>query len=131
MIAETPKSTADQQKKKKTTKKKYAHGKHPNSLAALRPIPWKKGQSGNPKGPPKAKTNLMWYIRQFANLTKQELNAIDTKGLTLSQIAALNYCKSLASGDFKFIKELLDRELGKAPEHITTEGEQRITIERV
>ena len=30
--------------------KKYKPGQHPNSRANLRPIPWKPGQSGNPKG---------------------------------------------------------------------------------
>ena len=33
-----------------TKQKKYKPGQHPNSLANLRPIMWKKGQSGNPKG---------------------------------------------------------------------------------
>ena len=30
---------------------KHKPGKHPNSLANLRPIPWKPGQSGNPDDP--------------------------------------------------------------------------------
>ena len=42
--------------------------------------PWKKGQSGNPKGCPPAKPNLRTYVRIFVSMSREEFKAVDEEG---------------------------------------------------
>ena len=73
MIAESERSAKKQGKRRNM---------HPNSLKNLEKGPrWKKGQSGNAGGPPRARIHLWDYIRQYAAMDPEELKALDIKGL--------------------------------------------------
>ena len=78
--------------------------------------PFKKGQSGNPKGRPKI-PDLSQAISKILNEEKDGMIALD---------AVLKALRARAiKGDVRAIQELLDRAYGKAKQHIdhTTDGQ--------
>jgi hypothetical protein len=88
---------------------------------------FKPGQSGNPKGPPKHRTQLWVYINQFMEMTDTQLKRQTRKGLTQAQQIALKLVEAAKAGQScgseKLARYCIDRELGKAPERIITETE--------
>ena len=89
---------------------------HPNSLANLKKI--QKGEVKNPNGPPVARLHLMRHICKFAEMVPKELNKVKVNSLSMSQKAALCFVKEMSRGDWRRIKEMLDRELGKPTENL-------------
>lgn len=101
---------------------KYAPGRHPNSLANLRPAPrWKPGQSGNPKGRPKKK-RVTDYLHDLMNKAVQDGKGSETclaeevasafAELFKRQLAATldgNKKGSTKGLDLDFIKLVMDR----------------------
>jgi len=92
---------------------------NPKSLANLRPVFWKPGQSGNPKGVPRARVNLYRYICEYMEMTPKQLKKLKHDELTMSQRAALKTALIMADeGEWQRIKEMIDRNEGKVPDVI-------------
>jgi len=130
----------------RTNKKKPKHraSKPPKHAAAQREYPvgdkkppkefqFKPGQSGNPNGPPKHRTQLWTYFCRYMALTDAELATLDRKKLTQAQQAALklvqNAKKGKYSGSERLARHVFDREEGKAVEHLVIENENTLTDE--
>jgi len=90
--------------------------KHPNTENLK---PFKKGQSGNPKGRPKM-PDLSEAISKILNDEKDGKTALD------AILAALR--AKAAKGDVRAAQELLDRAYGKAKQHIEHTGQEPIKI---
>ncbi len=85
------------------------------------------GQSGNPAGSPKPKTNLQKHVARYFAMTDQEIDELDLEKLTQSEKTALNTVKEMASGKFiglgQMIHKFIDRDEGKvADRHIVDTG---------
>ncbi len=80
------------------------------------------GQSGNPAGPPKARTQLWRYFCKYMDLTDKGLAKMKAKRLTQSQQAAVKLVEDMKAGNLpksgKFAQYVVDRELGKPKEHV-------------
>lgn len=79
---------------------------HPENL---RPFP--PGVSGNPGGRPKSKP-ITDRLRDRLERPAREALRLDD-GATLADVIALRMAKAAAEGDFKYVRELLDRVEGK------------------
>jgi hypothetical protein len=84
----------------------------------LRP-PWEKGQSGNPKGRPKG--------RGVTDRLKELLNEDDGK---ISDALAKSIIKAALKGDYRFVREILDRVEGKVTDKLDIDGEVRVIEQR-
>lgn len=89
-------------------------------------IPFKKGQSGNPKGRPKGQ-------RDFATIYKEALIKLaDMNDVSPEDMEAQIVMKGLGSarkGDFRFWKDVHDRIHGKAKENLdVTSGGKPLAI---
>ena len=89
---------------------KFPKGKHPNSLANLAGHEWKPGESGNPTGRPKGKS-ITGKLRRLLEAAAEE----GAEGDLADAIAAVIVAKAV-SGNFRFVKEVLDRTEGKVPD---------------
>ena len=94
---------------------------------------FKPGQSGNPKGPPKRRTNLWVWFCKYMALTDTELAKLDRDKLTQAQQAALKLVENAKdakhSGSERLARHVFDREEGKATEHLVIENENTLTDE--
>ena len=83
---------------------------------------FKPGQSGNPAGPPKRRTQLWVYINQFMAMTDAELARVDRETLTQAQKVALKLVENAAQGkgcdSERLARYCVDRDEGKASEHL-------------
>ena len=102
------KLSSDKQERSKR-KKKHAVGRNPNSLKNLKPAPWKKGQSGNPKGRPKRKT-----ITETIHEVLEEMYPGQGEKTNREMIARVAI-KEAIKGGFPFVKEVMDRTDGRVP----------------
>lgn len=60
---------------------------------------WKPGESGNPKGQPKHRTNLWTWFCKYMDLTDAELAKLDRKKLTAAQQTALKLAEKAKDGE--------------------------------
>jgi hypothetical protein len=86
--------------------------------------PFKKGQSGNPKGRKKGSLNYKTIIEKVLN---QEMEIIDPQvnkkiKKTLYEIGLTNQINRWINGDNTAGKDILDRYHGKAKENINIDG---------
>ncbi|UCC97176.1 MAG: hypothetical protein JSW66_15180 [Phycisphaerales bacterium] len=92
---------------------------------------FKPGESGNPKGPPKHRTQLWTYFCKYMALTDTELAKLDRKKLTQAQQTALKLVKNAKAGQYSGSERLaryaIDREEGKAVEHLIIDNENVLT----
>ncbi len=92
---------------------------------------FKPGQSGNPKGSPKPRTNLYKHVARYAGMTDAELARIDHASLTQSEKAALEIVTNLATGQGtgseRMARYVIDREEGKAIEHLVIDNDNDLT----
>jgi len=93
-------------------------------MAKKNPIPnskpFKKGQSGNPKGRPKGARSRKTIVREWLELIQTETNPITGQKEKLSQadlITAAQIKKAL-TGDTNAFKELMDSGYGKNEDKI-------------
>ena len=82
---------------------------------------FKPGQSGNPAGSPKSRTNLYKHMAKYSAMTDAELAQLDLESLTQSEKAALKMVQDMAAGKRTgaegLARYIIDREEGRAPEH--------------
>jgi hypothetical protein len=92
---------------------------------------WEAGQSGNPKGAPKHRVNLWVWICKYADMTDDELSKLDKVKLTQAQQTALKLVldakEGKHSGSGRFARYVIDREEGKAVEHIILGDENTLS----
>ncbi len=76
----------------------YEHGKHPNSLANLRPKPWAAGQSGNPKGRPAAGAVMIEWLDVMEGWSEDEIAACaeDPKAPVSKRAAARTWLDAIS-----------------------------------
>ena len=83
---------------------------------------WQPGQSGNPAGSPKAKTNLYKHISKYSGMTDAELAQLDLESLTQSEKAGLKIVQDMAAGNRTgaegMARYIVDREEGRIPENL-------------
>lgn len=91
-------------------KGKYPAGKHPNSLKALEGHQWAPGTSGNPTGRPKGKS-ITARIRRLLEKAAEKDGGRDVADAIASVIVA-----QALKGDYRFVRELMDRTEGKVPD---------------
>lgn len=106
--------------------------------------PFKKGQSGNPKGRPKrlfqqmkgkgySKDDVRACYASLADCTKDELNKLinDSTATALEVAIARAYVKAMAKGEYRLIKDIIELFADKANQtmktDITSNGD-KITI---
>ena len=92
---------------------------------------FKPGQSGNPAGPPKRRTQLWVWFCEYMSLTDAKLKRLDRKKLTQVQKTALKLVENATDGKYtgseRLARHVFDREEGKAVEHIIVGGEDNLT----
>jgi len=91
---------------------------------------FKPGQSGNPKGPPKPRTQLWTYFCWYMGMTDAELAKLDRKVLTQAQQTALKLVKDMKkgkySGSIRLARYTIDRDEGKVVEHLVINEDQNV-----
>lgn len=101
------------------------HGKPPKEHC------FKPGESGNPKGPPKHRTNLWVYFTSYMGMTNAELTKLDRTKLTAAQQTALTLVQNAKSGDGcgaeRLARYIVDREEGRAVEHLVIDKDTDLT----
>lgn len=94
---------------------------------------FKPGESGNPDGPPKHRTQLWVYFCRYMAMTDAELDKLDESKLSQSQKTALAVVRKAAEGKASGVETLAkyvtDREEGKATEHIILGDADTLTDE--
>lgn len=86
----------------------------PASQRGLRP-PWKKGQSGNPKGKPKGRVSLTRLLREALEANDEEA----------ARELVTTWVRKAKAGHFGYFKEALDRTDGP------TKQQAEVTVRKV
>ena len=90
--------------------------------------PFKKGQSGNPKGRPKGARSRSTIVQQWLESSEVIINPLTGKNQRLQQsdIITLALIKKARKGDVQAFKELMDSGYGKTltSVDVTTQGEK-------
>jgi hypothetical protein len=86
-------------------------GKHPNSLAALEPTKWKKGEKPKGAGRPKGAVSITESLRRSLDRIAQGMDPIDKKAVSMPMRdwVGVALITKAASGDVAAIRELLNR----------------------
>ena len=83
---------------------------------------FKPGESGNPKGQPKHRTNLWTWFCKYMDLTDARIARLNRDKLTQAQQTALALVEKVKAGEkvgsTAFARYIVDREEGKAAEHL-------------
>jgi len=88
---------------------------------------FKKGQSGNPSGPPVRRTQLWVYFCKYMNMTDADIEKLDRSKLTQSQQMALSLVeKEGKTGSRALALAIFDREEGKALERLKQDAEVQV-----
>ena len=92
---------------------------------------FKPGQSGNPDGPPKRRTNLWVWFCKYMAMTDAQIARLDKNQLTQSQQTALGLVKRVKAGEktgsTRMARYIVDREEGKAVEHLVIDRDVDLT----
>jgi len=97
---------------------------------------WKPGQSGNPAGPSRPRTNLYFHLCKYIGMTNRRLKEIgNRKDLTQAQRIALTLVAQLRAGVprrnvIRVLEQLIDREEGKPPISIRIAPDDRALTPR-
>ena len=91
------------------------------------------GESGNPAGPPVRRTQLWVWFCKFMDMTDKELGKLNPKKLTQAQQTALKLVENAKDGKYsgseRLARYMIDRDEGKAVEHLIVENENTLTDE--
>jgi hypothetical protein len=83
---------------------------------------FKAGESGNPDGPPKGRTHLWTHFTKYMAMTDTRIATLNRDKLTQAQHVALNLVEKIKAGEkigsTAFARYIVDREEGKAAEHL-------------
>ena len=83
---------------------------------------FKPGESGNPHGQPKHRTHLWTHFTRYMAMTDVQIARLNRDGLTQSQQTALALVEKIKAGEkvgsTAFARYIVDREEGKAAEHL-------------
>jgi hypothetical protein len=103
--------------------------KHPPKEYQFKP-----GQSGNPAGPPKRRTQLWVYFCEYMEMTDSQIAKLDHKKLTQAQQTALKIVENAKNGEYtgseRLARYVIDRDEGKPVEHVVFEEENALTDEQ-
>jgi len=129
-------------KAKKPTKQKSARGKEITVWQGQSSVGYKcppeehkfqPGQSGNPNGPPKRRTHLWVWICKYMDMTDAQLQKLKQDKLTQAQQSALRIVENMKSGkgcgSERLARYIVDREEGKAAEHLIIDRDNDLTDE--
>jgi hypothetical protein len=91
------------------------------------------GESGNPAGPPARRTQLWVWFCKYMDMTDKELAKLNRKKLTQAQQTALRLVENAKAGKYsgseRLARYVIDRDEGKAVEHLIVENENTLTDE--
>ena len=97
--------------------------KHPPKEYQFKP-----GQSGNPKGPPKQRTQLWVYFCEYMQMTDSQIAKLVRKKLTQAQQTALRLVENAKNGEYsgseRLARHVFDREEGKPTEYLVVGGNE-------
>ncbi len=110
---------------KKITTDKQTDNSDGRALRLANLKPFKKGQSGNPKGRPKSLTLSEAYRRELA-----KIDPADPQQRTFAEMLAERTVSKAKGGDVAALKELTDRAEGKAKQTIAFTLNRREQLER-
>ena len=122
---------------KKSTRKKKLPAKQGDYAVGNKKPPertrFNKGASGNPDGPPVRRTQLWVHFCKFMALTDAKLAKLNRKKLTQAQQTALKLVENAKNGKYsgseRLARYMIDREEGKAVEHLVIENDNTLTDE--
>ncbi len=118
---QAPKKSA-KTKKLPAAQREYKVGnKKPPKEHQFRP-----GESGNPNGSPVRRTNLWVWLCKYMALDDRKLAKLNRTNLTQAQQTALKLVENMKDGKYsgseRLARYMIDREEGKAAEHLVLEG---------
>ena len=124
------KSRRKKAKKKKTVRKKIpAKQGICNDVGYKKPpeeTQFKPGQSGNPAGPTKRRTQLWVYFCKYMQMTQGQLKKLDRKKLSAAQLSAIKIVENAIKGNYtgseRLARHVFDREEGKPTEYLVVGG---------
>jgi hypothetical protein len=92
---------------------------------------FKPGQSGNPAGPPKGRTQLWLWICKYMEMTDGQLKRLVRSKMTQVQKTALKIVQSAANGEGcgseRLARYCVDRDQGKATEHLILDNDNDLS----
>jgi hypothetical protein len=95
---------------------------------------FKPGESGNPHGQPRHRTNLWTYFTKYMGMTDAQIGRLNKDKLTQSQQVALNIVEKIKAGEkvgsTAFARYIVDREEGKAAEHLILDNSADLSHEQ-
>ena len=115
----------EKEKKPVGRPRKYAPGKHPNTLKAIEDFAYKKGESGNLAGPKvnkKPKPALDEVLNQVGH---ERCQKDGIPGVTKYEAFARQLWKDAMSGKSPAVKELAERLWGKSPDFVNINIKER------
>ncbi len=110
---------------------KQAKGQGRNGNAPPEEHQFKPGQSGNPAGPPKRRTQLWVYICTYMEMTNAEIKKLKRAEMTQVQQSALKLVRQAKAGKYcgseRLARYIVDREEGKATEHLIIDQDNSLS----
>jgi len=93
-------------------------------------IPFKKGQSGNPKGRPKGSLNRSTIAKKWLEvLSQEELEDGQVKWLSNEEAMTLSLIKKARNGDVNAYKALMDSAYGTAKDTVDINSTEKRSID--
>ena len=93
-------------------------------------IPFKKGQSGNPKGRPKGSLNRSTIAKKWLEvLSQEELEDGEVKWLSNEEAMTLSLIKKARNGDVNAYKALMDSAYGTAKDTVDINSNEKRSID--
>jgi hypothetical protein len=93
-------------------------------------IPFKKGQSGNPKGRPKGSLNRSTIAKKWLEvLSQEELEDGQVKWLSNEEAMTLSLIKKARNGDVNAYKALMDSAYGTAKDTVDINSNEKRSID--
>ena len=93
-------------------------------------IPFKKGQSGNPKGRPKGSLNRSTIAKKWLEvLSQEELEDGQVKWLSNDEAMTVSLIKKARNGDVNAYKALMDSAYGTAKDTVDINSNEKRSID--